>query len=173
MRCRYDWCLHRIIPLDQLILRYYRLYAWSNVVFLNKISIICKLNRDSFSHFFWPNPSNFTPKAAFSLSLICKIFSCYPVGMWLLANLEKKLHFVLNINVGTRAIKKVTHITWEFCTPKALVHCEWLTLIRSTFPIMRVTLTPDSAVHDICILILGYTRFLRLLNGSFRFFLSW
>ena len=59
--------------------------------------------------FFWPNPSNFTPKAAFSLSLICKIFLCYPVGMWLPTNLETKLHFVLNINVGTRAIKKVTH----------------------------------------------------------------
>ena len=111
------------------------------------------------------------PKLPSPYHLSAKYF-CYPVGMWLRTNLETKLHFVLNINVGTRAIK-VTHITWEFCIPKALAHCEWLTLIRSTFPIMRVTLTPDSAVHDICILILGYTRFLRLLNGSFRFFLSW
>lgn len=80
MRCRYDWCLHRIIPLDQLILRYYRLYAWSNVVFLNKSSIICKLNRDSFSHFFLAKP--FKSHAQSCLLLITYLQNIFMLSCW-------------------------------------------------------------------------------------------
>ena len=119
--------------------------------------------------FFRPNPSNFTPEAAFSLSLICKIFllSCWHVtsnksGNETPLRIKHKCWYTRN-KEGDSYHMGILH-------PNSSCHCQWLTLIRSTFPIMRVTLTPDSAVHDICILILGYMRFLRLLNGSFRFF---
>ena len=122
--------------------------------------------------FFRPNPSNFTPEAAFSLSLICKIFllSCWHVtsnksGNETPLRIKHKCWYTRN-KEGDSYHMGILH-------PKSSCPLRMTDVNKKHLPIMRVTLTPDSAVHDICILILGYTRFLRLLNGSFRFFLSW